>query len=436
MVGWVKVHRELEEHWIWTEKPFSKGQAWIDLIMHAQFSEERKKISIKGKLYGLKRGQQARSEQTLAKTWGWSRGKIRRFLTRLKDEQMIVQHSDNKTSIITILNYDKYQSTQTALDTADGTALDTATVQHPDSTRYTIEEGKKVTTKVKDNIADSVPKSANLNEDENGQKNEAEVDQRKSNPNSKLSGRGATGESEPRTGTKPTQPKIPLGHHANPGNGQNIGDSTGGDGPQENMSVPGSSAVVCDGDSPGGRGRDNEQVHGHVRRGNSKGDDKGNPGKLDSGPRYRTSRKKWLSGQRLKDFEQFWQVFGDKRGKPGAAQSWLDLEDYGPELVKYILHGAKRYCHDREDIKSTGGTPKMAQGWLTDRRWEDYPVESDRSKKPTRTREQIKAEVYAKYGRKDLQAAATGTNGKVSTGNIVGDGSSPPGPALQILFGG
>ena len=33
--GFVGVHRSLQEHWLWDEKPFSKGQAWIDLIMLA-----------------------------------------------------------------------------------------------------------------------------------------------------------------------------------------------------------------------------------------------------------------------------------------------------------------------------------------------------------------------------------------------------------------
>lgn len=143
MSGWIKLYRELADHWLWAGEPFSKGQAWIDLLIYAHFSYEPKKIEIKGKIYVLQRGQQARSELTLSKKWMWSRGKTRRFLARLETDKMIVQHPDNKTSIITILNYDKYQKKQTADNTADDTTLDTTTGQHPDTTRYTIEEGKK-----------------------------------------------------------------------------------------------------------------------------------------------------------------------------------------------------------------------------------------------------------------------------------------------------
>ena len=31
--GWIKVSRAIQEHWVWDEKPFSKGQAWIDLLL-------------------------------------------------------------------------------------------------------------------------------------------------------------------------------------------------------------------------------------------------------------------------------------------------------------------------------------------------------------------------------------------------------------------
>lgn len=133
MSGWVKLHRDIDEHWLWSDKPFTKGQAWIDLIIYARFSDEPKSIMIKGKLYEIKRGQQSRSEKTLADTWGWSRNKVRRFLSRLKTEHMVEQHSDNKTSIITILNYDKYQSAQISQGTANETALGTPTKQHPNT---------------------------------------------------------------------------------------------------------------------------------------------------------------------------------------------------------------------------------------------------------------------------------------------------------------
>lgn len=80
------------------------------------------KILIKGRLVDLKRGDQARSEVTLSDAWGWSRDKVRRFLKLLEKDQMIRQQKSNLTSVISICNYNTYQSSTTADDTADDTA--------------------------------------------------------------------------------------------------------------------------------------------------------------------------------------------------------------------------------------------------------------------------------------------------------------------------
>lgn len=77
--GWIKLHRGLQDHWIW-DCEFSYAQAWIDLLLCA--GHKPTKLMIKGQVIELKRGQQARSEVTLSKQWRWSRGKVRRFLKK------------------------------------------------------------------------------------------------------------------------------------------------------------------------------------------------------------------------------------------------------------------------------------------------------------------------------------------------------------------
>jgi hypothetical protein len=173
-----------------------------------------------------------------------------------------------------------------------------------------------------------------------------------------------------------------------------------------------------------------------------------NPSGIEE-PKYKTSRKKWLKGQRLSDFEIFWNEFGDKRGKPGAAQSWLDLDDYSPDLVKAIIHGAKEYALERFDILERKGTPKMAQGWLTDRRWEDYPME-DQSKQQGRKIDVKKemAELRARAKQLEIRDAnEKRKNGskiqtapidivKPESGATIESGSNQAaGSALRQLFG-
>ena len=41
MDGWIKLHRELLLHDLWKYKPFSKGQAWIDLLMLANHKNNK-----------------------------------------------------------------------------------------------------------------------------------------------------------------------------------------------------------------------------------------------------------------------------------------------------------------------------------------------------------------------------------------------------------
>lgn len=115
--GWISLNRELMNHWVW-DCEFSAGQAWVDLLLYANHSQA--KLMIKGQLIEVNRGQQARSELTLSKAWKWSRNKVRRFLKNLEKDGMIELKSGHLTTVITICNYDSFQSNDTAGDTTKG----------------------------------------------------------------------------------------------------------------------------------------------------------------------------------------------------------------------------------------------------------------------------------------------------------------------------
>ena len=42
--GYITINRKLQKHWLWDDKPFSKGQAWIDMLMRARHTEEKKLV--------------------------------------------------------------------------------------------------------------------------------------------------------------------------------------------------------------------------------------------------------------------------------------------------------------------------------------------------------------------------------------------------------
>ena len=108
--GWIKVSRTIQEHWVWDEKPFSKGQAWIDLLLLAKHSDE-KFLDRRGNLIDGKRGYIYRSERFLAERWGWSRKKIACYLSQLMQDNMIemVKKRASERTTIFIVNYEDFQ---------------------------------------------------------------------------------------------------------------------------------------------------------------------------------------------------------------------------------------------------------------------------------------------------------------------------------------
>jgi hypothetical protein len=100
----------MRDNGLWQDKPFAKGQAWIDLLMSASHKAHSfwvRDIEIK---VGV--GQVAMSEITMSKNWGWSRNKVRRFLSYLENAGKIEQQKNNVTTLITIVNWKSYQQTK------------------------------------------------------------------------------------------------------------------------------------------------------------------------------------------------------------------------------------------------------------------------------------------------------------------------------------
>ena len=107
--GWISIHRKIQECFLWVDKePFDRRSAWIDLLLSA--NHEDKKVMFDGKPIIVNRGDKLTSILALADRWHWSRHKVSNFLNVLESEQMIVQKRDNKKTLITIVNYEVYQT--------------------------------------------------------------------------------------------------------------------------------------------------------------------------------------------------------------------------------------------------------------------------------------------------------------------------------------
>ena len=106
--GWITIHRKIFESELWLERPFSKGQAWIDLLMLANF-DDGNVVTSRGAIVKLKRGQCVVSMLELSARWGWERRKTKRFFVWLRETIKIEFKIVANRFLVTICNYDKYQ---------------------------------------------------------------------------------------------------------------------------------------------------------------------------------------------------------------------------------------------------------------------------------------------------------------------------------------
>lgn len=122
-LGWIKLHRSSFNNRLYFSEPFTRWQAWCDLLLLANHKSGM--FRVRGIKVEVLRGQTGFSSVELADRWRWSRGKVNRFLDELKDEQQIVQQKSNVTTLISIVNYDKYQADSAANSTQVGTHVST-----------------------------------------------------------------------------------------------------------------------------------------------------------------------------------------------------------------------------------------------------------------------------------------------------------------------
>ena len=109
--GWIKLYRCITEHWVWKDKPFSKGQAWTDILLLSNHDDS--KFVFGNELIDVERGSFITSETKLSDRWGWSRHKVRDFLNLLESDSMLVKKSDAKRTSLKVLNYSVWQNSPT-----------------------------------------------------------------------------------------------------------------------------------------------------------------------------------------------------------------------------------------------------------------------------------------------------------------------------------
>lgn len=144
-IGWVIIHRSIRDHWlVGFGKPVAPAdpergahshyEAFSDLIMECRYDHGM--VLNNGKRMALVPGQLLGGVSWLANRWNWKPKKVRWFLDKLEEDQMICRNRANETGdtsenfkgnrhgnqrqVITVCNYMDYQLRQKHEGTPEG----------------------------------------------------------------------------------------------------------------------------------------------------------------------------------------------------------------------------------------------------------------------------------------------------------------------------
>lgn len=106
-LGWISLDRKIIDNWVWKDKPFSTGQAWVDMLLRANHKENQ--IMFEGKVITVQRGSFVTSILKLSDAYGWDRRKFTKFFDALESQKMVTTNRTTHGTTVTIVNYDVYQ---------------------------------------------------------------------------------------------------------------------------------------------------------------------------------------------------------------------------------------------------------------------------------------------------------------------------------------
>lgn len=115
--GYILLHRKIWDNFLFnSDERYDRRIAWIFLLFCAFHTETQ--MMVHGATYTIQRGQFLTTVDFLAAKWKWDRKTVLKYLATLQREGMIKKTKTSNGTIITIVNYDKYQNPK--LDELDG----------------------------------------------------------------------------------------------------------------------------------------------------------------------------------------------------------------------------------------------------------------------------------------------------------------------------
>lgn len=108
--GNITLSKRLAGHKVWKREPMCAGAAWVDLLMLA--NDKPADIFLHGEAVHLERGQLGWSIFNLAERWRRSREWTTKYLRDLQDDGQIILDASRRKTVITVCNYEAFQTTE------------------------------------------------------------------------------------------------------------------------------------------------------------------------------------------------------------------------------------------------------------------------------------------------------------------------------------
>jgi len=104
--GWVPLPRSIRDHWVWNDA--EKLKWFLDIYLECNHTS--RKVNIGYRIIDCERGQSINSLQTWAKRWRSNKNTVSRFFRMLENDGIIKVENVQKTTRITVCNYDSYNN--------------------------------------------------------------------------------------------------------------------------------------------------------------------------------------------------------------------------------------------------------------------------------------------------------------------------------------
>lgn len=111
--GWIRLHRSLQEHWIWRDKNYARW--WLTILLNV--NHDQTKFPVGDQIYTCNPGESYRSIEEWRRLYGCSKKTVVKFFILLKNDGMIetkiLGKGNRRKHLLTVINWDKYQQSET-----------------------------------------------------------------------------------------------------------------------------------------------------------------------------------------------------------------------------------------------------------------------------------------------------------------------------------